>query len=291
MHTLPPNLMLGAGAMKAGTTWLAVVLATHPRLRFTPEKELCYFSDRQCEAAGQFQHYLNAVARKRRVWDTYMNLDPEKTSIHWLRDRVKWCAAYLDSPTDDRWYSNLFDLPEPDLFACDFSNLYAQLTPESWRSIRTRTGNLRVLYTMRDPIKRLWSHVRFELAIKKKLGELASWTEDELVAFASGKSFADPGEYGQALGRLRSALDPWQVLPIFFEDVRKDPAGQLARIEDHLGIGHHVYDPALLDSRINEAPPVPMPPWFAEAFSGMAQRVAAELRDLGIEPPTSWTVR
>ena len=275
--------------MKAGTTWLAVVLGTHPMLRFTPEKELCYFSDRQAAEAGNWQTYLNPLARRRRVWSTYLAVDPEKTAIGWLHERVKWCAAYLDSPVDDRWYSNLFDLPDPDLYACDFSNLYAGLTPASWRSIRQRTENLRVIYTMRDPLKRLWSHVRFELAITNRLGDLDRWSADEVLDFARGASFAAPGDYGGALKRMLSALDPGQVLPLFFENIRTDPQGQLARIEDHLGIAHHAYDPALLSARINEAPPVPMPSYFAEAFAEDIRRVVRDVQGLGLRTPASWS--
>jgi hypothetical protein len=37
------GLFIGAGAMKAGTTWLYTMLAPHPQLLFTPEKETHYF--------------------------------------------------------------------------------------------------------------------------------------------------------------------------------------------------------------------------------------------------------
>jgi hypothetical protein len=37
------NLFIGAGAMKAGTTWLYSLLETHPEIYFSYEKEIHYF--------------------------------------------------------------------------------------------------------------------------------------------------------------------------------------------------------------------------------------------------------
>ena len=40
-------------------------------------------------------------------------------------------------------------------FCADFSNLYAHVEKPGWDRIRDMTETLRVIYTMRDPIKRL----------------------------------------------------------------------------------------------------------------------------------------
>ncbi|MEL7344675.1 MAG: sulfotransferase [Pseudomonadota bacterium] len=158
------HLFLGAGAMKAGTTWLYRLLDSHPDVFFSLEKEIHYFYARYVD-----RNVLRDQVRLENVRSKYLRIDPATSSAEAVRKRLRWSAAYLDGPLDDDWYRGLFQFRRAERYVSDFSNLYALLPAEAWSKIANRTEHLRVLYTMRDPIKRLLTgdfEMKFHVAPK-----------------------------------------------------------------------------------------------------------------------------
>ncbi|QPM91196.1 sulfotransferase family protein [Pseudooceanicola algae] len=278
------HLFLSAGAMKAGTTWLYSVLAQHPQLHFSLEKEIHYFyhvyvNDRQlCDA----RRLANAQ-------DRYLQrYDPEKTNPDRIRHNLHWVANYLSRPVDDLWYRNLFTRPRGELYNCDFSNLYAHLPSEAWEHILGNCTQLRVIYTMRHPVKRLWSHVKFHLQVTDKLDLLERWSPDDLKAFMRKPFMWENAEYGLILRRMKQALPEGALMPLFYEDMRSDPRATLARIEDFLGLDHHAYPEELISRKVNQSAVIPMPEYFPDLVAGDIERIITEVEAEGITVPESW---
>ncbi|KPA19816.1 Sulfotransferase domain protein [Shimia sp. SK013] len=283
-HRLFGNLFLSIGAMKAGTTWLYTVLSRHPELHFSLEKEVHYFYHRYVNS-GQ----LSETNRLKNAKQRYLfRFEPERAKIDRVRQNLHWVSSYLSRPVDDHWYSNLFDLRGPQTYACDFSNLTAHVPSEAWPHIQGECDKLRVLYTMRDPIKRLWSHTKFHLQITDQLEKLDSWTPEDFRAFAKKDFLWDNAEYGAVLRRVNDGLprETWKAL--FYEDLHADQRGTLKSIEDFLGISNFNYPQALLEKRTTESVKVSMPEFFPELFAEDVSRIKSELTDLGFEPPSSW---
>ena len=279
------RLFLGAGAMKAGTTWLYQVLDRHPALHFTPEKEIHYFY-----AAAVRPGVLSDRIRLTNVRDKYLRIDPDRSAPAAVRARLRWAAAYLDGPVDDYWYRQLFAARPDGAWACDFSNYYALLPVEAWRRLADRTGTLRVLYTMRDPLKRLWSHVKFHLAVTGRTQDLDDWGPDRLRAFARQDFLWENAEYGAAVRRMRAGLPPDALRIAWHEEIHADERGFLAGIEDFLGIAPHAYPDRLLARKVNTTEDRPMPDWLPDLFADDVRRIVAELRDEGLSPPPGWQV-
>ncbi len=279
------NLFLGVGAMKAGTTWLYAVLNRHPDLFFTYEKEIHYFYHRY----GPRQ-VLSDQRRLENAQNQYLRFDPRVAMPNVVRNRLRWTASYLDGPLDDLWYRNLFMFRRGQKYACDFSNLYCLLPEEAWKRVLGITENLRVLYTMRAPVRRLWSHVRFHLQITGRAGLLKSWGPDDYRAFINLPHIRENGEYGQMVRRMRAALPAECVKFCFFEDVHADQRGFLSGLEDFLGIGQFDYPQELLEQRVNESVSCAMPDFFPALVAEDAGRIINELREQGLSPPESWVV-
>ena len=164
------GLFLGVGAMKAGTTWLYAVLDRHPELFFTFEKEIHYFHH-----AYLGSDVLREQRRLENARNRYTVFNPSVARAAAARNRLRWTANYLDGPVDDIWYRNLFVYRNAEQYCCDFSNLYALLDETAWRRVVGIADRLRVLYTLRDPVKRLWSHIKFHLQITGELARLDDW--------------------------------------------------------------------------------------------------------------------
>lgn len=279
------NLFLSVGAMKAGTTWLYAVLERHPKLHFCPEKEIHYF----------YHHYLdrNQLSETRRLEQArnryLFRFDPTKANIDRVRLNLHWVSAYLDRVVDDHWYANLFQMRDMETYACDFSNLNTHLPVEAWPQIEAKCNQLRVLYTMRDPLKRLWSHAKFHLQITGQVDVLNEWSPRQFERFVRQKFIWDNAEYGKALARFKSGLSAENLKVIFYEDLHRDQRGTLRQIEEFLGIAPFNYPDELLKRRFTESVKHPMPDFFPDLFAEDIARIKSEIEAQGFTLPDSWS--
>lgn len=278
------DLFLGIGAMKAGTTWLYAMLDRHPALHFCPEKEVHYFYHRYVDNAQ-----LNEQRRLSNVRERYLlRFDPQTANIDRVRQNLHWVSAYLSGPVDDHWYRNLFQLRRHHRYACDFSNLSAHLPASVWPRIEAQCDTLRVLYTMRDPLKRLWSHTKFHLQVTDQLHLLDKWGPDQFDAFVRQPFIWDNAEYGRTLRAMQDGLSAPCWKAVFYEDIHADQRAMLRGIEDFLGIAHFDYPDALLARRFTESVSHPMPAFFADLFARDIARIRAEVQDAGFVLPDRW---
>lgn len=279
------NLFLGVGAMKAGTTWLYAMLERHPELHFCPEKETHYLYHRYVDPTQ-----LSEIRRLANARDRYLlRFDPETANIDRIRQNLHWVSAYLNHPVDDHWYRNLFQLRRQHRYACDFSNLSAHLPGHVWPRIADSCDQLRVLYTMRDPLDRLWSHIKFHLQLTDQSHFLDSWRPEDYAQFARQPFIWDNGEYGRTLRALGTGLarETWQA--VFYEDIHADQRGMLRRIEGFLGLSAHDYPDALLARRYTSSLRRRMPDFFATLFADDMSRIRKEVIAEGYSLPEAWT--
>ncbi|RME99376.1 MAG: hypothetical protein D6773_13045, partial [Alphaproteobacteria bacterium] len=84
------DFFLCVGAQKAGTTWLARMLANHPEIFFTPVKEIHYFD----HLAGITQHLSKRKRRSRRR-KHYQRLLTQWHRFATLSAQGAWYARYM----------------------------------------------------------------------------------------------------------------------------------------------------------------------------------------------------
>ena len=278
------KLFLSIGAMKAGTTWLYTVLLRHPALHFTLEKEIHYFYHKYVDGRHLSDQRRLEAARNRYLF----RFDPANANVDRIRLNLHWVAQYISRPVDDFWYKNLFELHGRQEWACDFSNLNAHLPAEAWPQVSADCEKLRVLYTMRDPIKRLWSHVKFHLQVTNSLHLLDEWEPLDYETFTRLPHIWDNAEYGAVLRRMQEGLKEEERLVLFYENLHADQRGTLAQIEDFLGLEHFHYPQGVLERRPTEGAKLAMPDFFPELFAKDIARIHAEIEDAGLRLPESW---
>ncbi|AZV78756.1 sulfotransferase [Parasedimentitalea marina] len=277
-------LFLSVGASKCGTTWLYSVMQAHPELYFTPEKELHYFHFSYGHEAilSDERRMANANAR------VLGRIDPARSNIRVVKRNLQFLDAYFDDPVDDKWYANLFRAKRPGQYSCDFSNFHALLPAHAWHEIAGKCGKLRVLYTMRNPLDRLWSHLKFHLQVTGQADQLDSWSPEEFYAFAKRPFIWDNCEYGDALRKMTAGLSRQMLYVQFYEDLFSRPDEALASLEDFLGIRAHEYPSEKIVKKVNVSAERPMPDFFPELFDTDIERIASEVEELGYELPTNW---
>jgi len=277
------NLFLSVGAMKAGTTWLYSLLEKHPDLYFTPEKEIHFLN-----------HYYvnNRVLRDEfRLNQAKNRLKPNSTNhIGVYKKLSRWYAMYLENPKDFTWYERLFSLNRQKKFNCDFSNLTCHLEKSHWEDLKQRYPNLKVIYILRDPISRLWSHTKFHHQFAGKGTDFLNWSESDFKFFLKKKFIWDNTTYSSYIKTMRSVFSDDEFKLFYFEDFNLDPESSLYHLEDFLGIEHLSYDKNVLFKKVNSSKSLQMPDSFLKISEKLISSELNELQKIGVDLHKDWTV-
>lgn len=158
--------------------------------------------------------------------------------VHYFDDEdIDWSRA------DHRAYHNIF--VDDDRLTGDTTPIYIYW-PNSLERIARYNPAMKIILLFRDPIERAWSHWKMEYAKGKELHPF-DWCIREgrsrLIdadPTAPGHhrvfSYVERGFYGSQLERLFSLFPREQCLLLRSEDLRDDPAPQLAAIARLLGM-------------------------------------------------------
>jgi Sulfotransferase domain len=279
--TLFDDLFLNIGAIKSGTSWLAKQLEDHPEIFLTPVKEIHYFA--HIHSPIQFLD-KNGRIEALKTYAAWLSGD---INTDLLKHNLRWFDMYLDDPVNDAWFYNLYKNRGSKRYCTEFSNITSILDDEVWTHVKGITNNLKVLYTLRDPFMRLWSHARFQASIEGKFDSLPQWTEAEYRAFIQSGDMLRHCFYSRTISTLRRNLEPYQFLVLCFEDFRSNPLKELRRLENFLSISRkNYYD---LEFH-NPSLPLEMPEPFLLASRDIIAAEFDRLDKLGVPIPKSWTL-
>ena len=111
---------------------------------------------------------------------------------------------------------------------------YATLDEATIREIAALAPNLRVFYSLRNPIARAWSSALMALERSEMTIDDAShlWFLDHFKSAGSRRR----GDYLCCIKRWQGVFCDEQFLTIMFDDIFKDPGGVLVRLCRHLGV-------------------------------------------------------
>lgn len=270
--------------MKAGTTWLYEQLKDHPEIYFTPEKEIHYFANKS-GIENQLSH-RNRVNKLKHILEKYSKSNP----VFILKniDEIVWYTYYAKSrEINNDWYERLFSQNKHKRFCADFSNLYCQMDRVGWANVHKVAKNIKVIYTLRDPLRRLWSHYKFHF---KWIGK-----EDEVIkaGFEQFKDLLDKSwfwvnaEYGRNYKLIMQNLERNQVDLLYFEDFRENPLKKLMEIYRFIGVSEVSHNEASIYKRVNITKEFDMPTEWREYAVKKLAPLYNQMLSLGITH-SSW---
>ncbi len=223
------RLFLCIGAQKAGTTWLARILAQHPDFFLTPVKEIHYFD----HIRGITAHLSDRKRRSRhrkyhlKLWTQWHRRRELGAQRAWYRDDMR-------DPIDDDWYADLFRHRGSRRFAGEATPEYALLGEEGFRHIERLAPDARILYIMRNPVTRAWSQALHHCRASRL--EVGAQSPEQLIALLETERFRALGDYGAVLASLEAVFSPEQMRLEFYEDIHADRDAALARICRFIGL-------------------------------------------------------
>ncbi|TCP58646.1 sulfotransferase family protein [Rhodovulum bhavnagarense] len=257
------TLLFGVGATKAGTSWLHTYLDRHPQCHLRAIKEMHYFdmldAGKLERSRAELQETRNSLAARP------MPDDPAQVALRRRRlaDMDDWIDA-LGRGNDAAYLAYLDAGRGAARLIADITPAYGLLSVGRLKQMAAMASDVRFVYLLRDPVERLWSHVRMIARRRAAPGEdIAPRAGRILNRVLRGEEthITERGDYRAVLGRLWAAVEPSRLLLVFHEELFSD-AG-VERLCRFLGLEPQ---PAPLGERIHAGVPVPM---------SAAQRAAA----------------
>jgi Sulfotransferase family len=248
-------LLFCAGTVKAGTSWLYDYLREHPETHFRTIKELQYF-DRL--ARGTLQGRIRKLGEE----TDRLQRDLVRGKTRWLLrqigDRSEYAEVLKSGPEPTEGYLRYLTAGAGDkLLAGEMTPEYGLLSVEKMRAINALAPDVRWILLLRDPVSRLWSHVRMLVRRMKPAPEsFAGACEvkfDEVLA-GGALDVTERGDYAAIHGRLIEAVAPEKRLVMFYEHLMS-PQG-VRQVTDFLGLSAH---PAPLDKVVHGGVAAEMP--------------------------------
>ena len=234
---------LGIGAMKGGTSWLDANLRLHPSVWMPPWKELKYFEKGMLTRAPR--------SNLRRITKF---VQPSVRKVFYAHPL--WMLRFFFQRKTDAWYASLLS-PGMNQICGEISPEYAKLDRETVEHIRTLMPKLKILFLLRNPIDRAWSHILWDYCGGDGRHNLRSIDLASCIQHAGSRSSIVYGEYSKTLAVWESVFPQEQIFIGFFEEMRDTPAKLLQRVEQFLGIPEYIPENAA--KKINETPGPEMP--------------------------------
>jgi hypothetical protein len=269
-----PAILFCVGATKAGTSWLWEWLREHPQAHLRSIKELHWFDAVETDRLQREAHATRLQIAEAEA----LGARPDRIAD--LRD---WLSV-LEQGNDAAYMGYLRHGADRASLVADVTPAYALLPEERLRHMAGIAPEVRFLYILRDPVDRLWSHVRM---IARRRAKGAEVTADRcrriLMRTIRGEEpeIAARSDYAGALARLTAAVPSARLMLQVFEEMFDQSA--MDRIAAFLGIGLH---PAALAVRVHEGVDFSLPAGArTKARAWLQPQYDLTARMLGRMPP------
>jgi len=264
---MPLPHFVGIGAMKAGTSWLDQNLRQHPEVWMPPHKELRYFEKGMLQRKPKNNIRRLTKLRQPSVRSTFFKYPG-------------WMLKFFLGKRTDTWYSSLFQ-PQKEQICGEISPDYAKLDEETIAHMHALMPDLKILFIMRNPIERAWSHILWDYCGGDGPHNLDKISLEKCIAHAESKSSRIRGDYLRTLRVFESQFSREQIFLAFFEEMTEHPEELMRRLYTFLGVDDS-FVPDDVQKRVNANPGPEMPEGLREHLQNLYKNELGNLsRTLG----------
>jgi len=221
-----PDFMC-VGAQKAATTWLYDALRWIPGIFLPVIKELHYFSELYTQDAKCFgpKHRREQIKQTREYY-----MAKQKRSKY--DDLILAQLDHLDTTElSDDWYRGIFDFATDRDFCGEICPCYMSMPMRGVRHVLNINPLMRVLVLVRDPVDRIWSHMRMHT----KIGILKFDLEQILSGNISMGSYMQYTDYANSIRRWKTMTGEGRFRAIVYDRIGQEPSVVLDEILDFIG--------------------------------------------------------
>lgn len=190
---------------------------------------------------------------------TVFHIGPQKTGTTWLyrcsaEHPELFChsadsISYFDMNfhRGAGWYNSLFE-GNPGKTAVDFSPSYIR-SPQTPERIAGFCPNAHIVFTLRNPIDRAFSHYWHE----KKKGKISFEFVEVLKNYDLFSSWIEPGMYALHLKRYLNFFPIERIAFVEFDQISKDSDGVLQSFFELCSVRDARFQPRTKDKKVNAA--------------------------------------
>lgn len=173
-------------------------------------------------------------------------------------------------PSLDKYHANFADAQAGQSVG-EITPAYAILDDNGIASIRDYNPNLRIFYCLRNPIDRLWAHIR--MGHNQGRLDLRQAADAEIIALFEKDPWKQHGAYRENIERCRNHFGTDALHISFFEDITERPVVTLAGLASHIGA-----DPSHFENLPEDQLAALAEPVFAADDIAMPASILAYLR-------------
>jgi hypothetical protein len=238
------------GAQKAGTTWLDRNLRNHPEIWLPPVKEVQYFNDLYVPASRKW----TGRYRKERGSTVFAHHLKNTPRGSWDYRFLARTADIIAGPISDEWYGRIFTGAQQNQICGEITPDYCTLPGEGIEHILKLAPEVKIIFSMRDPIERSWSHIRMLLRNRN------TTSLEEAERFAVNPDIFQRADYPTIIANWRKHVAKERFLVIFMDNIGENPNKVLRRVCDFLGASYNHQFFKASDNPIHVGETQEMPP-------------------------------
>ena len=212
-----PNFLV-VGAKKAASTWLYSILTQYPDIWCPPVKELHYFLTPQ-----------ELASSKARAYESVLN------GNSFITENNRWFYHnyLLKQENNNAWYYSLF--PKGDNLVCgDVDPNLCSISEESIKKVCDVNSELKLIFVLRCPVQRTWSHF-------KMIAQMKKISIDDII-HSNNPGFEHVfrrSSYKTIVTRWLTYFPKKNMLFLNYDDIKNNPVSIQSQIEAFLGVEYH----------------------------------------------------
>ena len=157
---------------------------------------------------------------------------PQEKEIHFWDKKYNYNKGY-------NWYEGLFSSANCLQKKGEITPAYAILEKNKIKEIKEYAPDLRIFYSMRNPMDRAWSHA-IMLASREKL-DIESLPDQWFINQFNSKNSLLRGDYEHCLKNWFFYFNSNQILMFLFDDIENRSREVLASVSSHIGVSKCYY--------------------------------------------------
>lgn len=238
-----PTLLYCVGATKAGTTWLYRYLHDHPECAMPAVKEAHYWDTFDSERCEKQLAAFRVRLREMRAAKVQADAEGRGWQVENMDRRINEMKALIaalegDRAGDSAYAAWLLGGRDAAKVVGDITPNYATLSDDALARMRDLSPNTKFLYLIRDPLDRLWSHIRMQARRQRQDHEVYEKKSNNILYRILNRGheqhILERGDYPKVIRKLRRVIPEGRLLIQFAEDLFT--AEGLARLCAFLGI-------------------------------------------------------
>ena len=242
MMTDAATILFCVGATKAGTSSLYRYLHDHPQCAVPAVKEAHYWDTFDAEQAGVQTTAFRLRLRELRRLREQAEADGKGWQVNNVTRRIDDMKALMqviggDRAEDQAYLSWLTGRQGGHVFA-DHTPNYATLPDAMLARMRDLSPQTRFIYLLRDPLDRLWSHIRMQARRQRQSHEVYEKKANNILHRMLNRGHETHiwarGDYPATIRKLRRVI-PEDRLKIMFTETMMGQDG-LSQLAEFLGM-------------------------------------------------------